>query len=233
MNRSLLLLLSAKTGAKTHLSVAVAQNREQIEATADIELRMGTSLGDAFLDGTAHGEVLGERNRFDAFMLARGEARSFSEIGVQLQSLVESLESHIDADRSAVLAGVERSIIPGDGSGLMIFAFRRKPSMPQAECQAYWHDHHGAIVRRSSSGGYRQLHVDSTASIQIAQQLGFGIADYDGAVLKLHAGPDALHAMFGNPLVRTEALPDECVFIDHAHSGMVAFSKLPGEPAYR
>jgi len=39
----------------------------------DIRLRAGTSLGDGFLDGTAHGEVLGERCRFDAYVLLEGD----------------------------------------------------------------------------------------------------------------------------------------------------------------
>lgn len=234
MNSSLLLLFRAQHGAKDRLCEALAAFvANDISHGAEIELSAGMSQGDGFLDGTAHGELLGERNRFDAYVLARSETRIFGDLATRLEPIANALRPHIDADRSAVLAGIERSVIPGEGAGLMIFAFRRRPSMTQAECQTYWHDHHGAIVRSSGSGGYRQLHVDSAASADIAHRFGFGVADYDGAVLKRHAGVDALHTMFGNPRVRTEALPDECVFIDHAHSGMVAFSTTPPVQAYR
>lgn len=222
MNRSLLVLLSAKAGARAFLMDALAAFNKKSVAEDD-GLIFGESQGDAFLDGTAHGEVLGERDRFDAFIALRSATEDFSAIAAQLAPVCDALRPYLDAQRTAVLAGVERSIIDGDGIGVMIFAFRRKPGMSQQECQRYWHDHHGAIVRRSGSGGYRQLHVDSPNSANIACQFGFGVADYDGAVLKLHRGVDALHTMFSNALVRTEALPDERVFIDHAHSGMVAY----------
>lgn len=221
MNRSLLLLLSSRAGDRTALVDALTT----CEAMRSAE-HAGVSLGDAFLDGTAHGEVLGERDRFDGFLLARSDTQDFAALARQLAPVCDALRPSLDAQRSAVLAGIERSIIAGNGIGLMIFAFRHAVSMTQPESQMYWHDHHGAIVRRSGSGGYRQLHVDSPASADIACQFGFGIADYDGAVLKLHQGTDALHTMFSHAMVRTEALPDERVFIDHAHSGMVAYQPI-------
>jgi hypothetical protein len=224
MNASLLLLLKASPATKLQLAQILA--RIGCESPNDIALWIGISQGDAFLDGTAHGEVLGERNRFDACVWARSEVRSHSDIADALEPICNAVSPCIDASHSAVLAGLERSIIAGEGAGLMIFAFRRNPSLTQAECHAYWHDQHGAIVRRSGSGGYRQLHVDTQASARIASRFGFGLADYDGAVIKRHSGLDTLHATLSNALVRTEALPDERVFIDHAHAGMAAFSPV-------
>ena len=142
---------------------------------------------------------------------------------------VERLAAAADPDRSAVVSGVQHTVLDGDGSYFVSFALRRPPAMSRGDFSHYWLGVHGKMARdapRRRPGGYRQLHADPEASRALAAAVGFGVSDYDGVVMSDHSEVERMKRAFSHPAVREVALADERTFIDHSRSAIGLMRKL-------
>lgn len=182
---------------------------------------------DAF-DGTAHGAVVSER--VDGVLsVPTASASSQQELAGALRATAERLAETADVRRSAVLAGVEHTVVDGDGPLHINFVLRRPATMDHAQFCDYWLNNHGQLARdapRRRAGGYRQLHADPARSQEFATACGFGLSDYDGMVFSDHSDVERMKRAFAHPSVSEIALADERHFIDHSRSRIGLMRKL-------
>jgi hypothetical protein len=135
-----------------------------------------------------------------------------------------------DGSRSAVLAGVEHTVLPGRGGACAVGLVRRRADLDRAAFTAHWRDRHVEFARRVSGGaGYRQLHADPAASAALAGRLGIREAGLDGAGLLFFDDLAAMTRVRASPQVRRDATEDEMRFVDHARSHFFAVRECAGD----
>ena len=88
----------------------------------------------------------------------------------------------LDPARSAVIAGIEHIIIPGEQSLMLVFALRRLESLTSDEFHDYWLNHHAEVALTVPDlQGYRQFHAEADFTAEAADAVGVGITDFEGA----------------------------------------------------
>jgi hypothetical protein len=128
-----------------------------------------------------------------------------------------------DPGRSAVVAGVEHTVVPGSGRVFAVGLVRRRPDLAREDFLAHWRDRHVAFARRvSGSTGYRQLHADAELSAAVAAELGIPDAGFDGAGLMFAPDLGSMAQVRASPEVRRDATEDEMRFVDHSRSHFFA-----------
>jgi hypothetical protein len=150
--------------------------------------------------------------------------------GEVLRAIAEALgpEPGVESERSAVLAGVEHTVIPGSGTAFAVGLIRRRPDLSREDFVSHWRDRHVAFARRvSGSTGYRQLHAVPAFSTAVAAKLGIPDAGFDGAGLMFVADLASMAQVRSTPEVRRDATEDEMRFVDHARSHFFAVQKRP------
>ena len=134
-----------------------------------------------------------------------------------------------DPARSAVLAGLEYSVLPGSGAACAVGLIRRHEDLSPAEFTAHWRDRHVAFARRvTGANGYRQVHAQPALSAAVATELGlpwFDAATFDGAGLLYFADLAAMSEARSSEAVRRAATEDEMRFVDHARSHFFAVGR--------
>lgn len=135
----------------------------------------------------------------------------------------------VDRRRSAVLAGVEHTVVPGCGGVCAVGLVRRRADLDRVAFTAHWRDRHVELARRvTGSAGYRQLHADRALSAELADRLGVPDAGFDGAGLLFFDDLTALARVRAAPAVRRDATADEMRFVDHARSHFFAVAQRRG-----
>ncbi|WP_433359762.1 EthD domain-containing protein [Streptosporangium sp. CA-115845] len=141
------------------------------------------------------------------------------------RALSDVLGAHLGFDRrrSAVLAGVEHTVIPGSDRALAVGLIRRRARLTRAAFLEHWRERHVAYARRvSGSAGYRQLHAVPEFSTAVAAELGIPEAGFDGAGLLYFSDLTSMSRVRSSPEVRRDATEDEMRFVDHARSHFFA-----------
>ena len=142
-----------------------------------------------------------------------------------LLPIVKEIPKHfgdvVDPAKSAVVAGVEHLIIPGEDKLTIIFALRRLPGMTLEAFQDHWLNIHANIGRSVPNlMGYRQFHTDVSPNLDSASATGLGLSDFDGVAQSFFKSVDDFLKIMSQPEVVKDAIEDEKNFIDHTHSSI-------------
>jgi hypothetical protein len=168
----------------------------------------------------AHATEMGEApGSFDAVFEVGAEGATWTELIPAVQGLVERLKELVNPARSAVIAGTEHVIVPGEQPLLLVFALRRLPSLTSEEFHNYWLNKH-ADVGRAVPGlqGYRQFHADQKATETAAEAAGVAITDFEGAAEGYYQDLNSFLEIMSKPEVTADAIEDEKKFIYHSRS---------------
>ncbi len=144
----------------------------------------------------------------------------------RLDGLAGRLGPAVDRSRSAVVYGVDHTIIEGTGALQLFYCLRRVPTLSHEQFSAFWLNQ---LVEHTSKtpgkSGYRQLHADPELTVLAAGAAGLAIDDLDGVALEWY--PDL--AGFWSALHWADQ-PDSGVI--RAESQMTDFSRALSILAY-
>jgi len=144
-----------------------------------------------------------------------------NKLATRLRDVVGHLSEWIEPARSAVIAGTEHVILPGQEPLVLVMAIRRLPTMTDSAYHYYWLNKHADVARKVPIlRAYRQFHADETATRDIAKRLTLGIADFNGAAQGYFRDVMDFQNIMAQPEVTADALEDEKHFIDHSRSVM-------------
>ena len=169
----------------------------------------------------AHSAVVaGRLDAFLEFWTPGGDIIDLEDLRPILVSMAARLATHVDASRSAVVAGTFHPIIDGDPNWLFCYPLRRHSALTRSQFLDYWLTTHGqdAVDNAAAPGGYGQLHADPSLSAQLAVLCGFGMADYDGVCEAGHHDLDDFTAFMNSSAVARGGIRLEAGFIDHTRS---------------
>jgi EthD domain len=153
------------------------------------------------------------------------------------QARVGALAAYVDRLSSAVSAGTEWTLVPGGAdqdATMLLYPMRRLSRLTAEEFHDYWlHVHSRFGIGNPHVAGYRQFHVDHTASAESNADLGLGTSDFDGVAESFLPTLEA----FGN--IKTDrgqaqhVLEDESRFIDYQRSATMELYRyrvlVPGQ----
>jgi hypothetical protein len=172
-------------------------------------------------------EVASVVESFDAVFEVGAESGDLKQLAFALRELIGHLDGWIDPSRSAVVAGTEHVILPGDEPFLLVFAIRRLPSLTVKAYHDYWLNKHAEVARRVPVlRAYRQFHADEDATEEAGKILNIGITDFNGAAQGYFRDIKDFLEIMAQPEVTTDALEDEKKFIDHSRSAFGLYRVL-------
>jgi hypothetical protein len=145
-----------------------------------------------------------------------------------LSSLGERLEPLVHRDLSAAVCGPEHHFVPGGPSPVRYqYLMRRRSGWDHARYLAHYGTVHADIgTRTPGTRGYSQLHVEPSASAQLAAALGFGVWRIDSVSRLWLDTIDEFLRESTRSGVGAEALADEEGFVDRPNSVMFASESL-------
>jgi hypothetical protein len=111
---------------------------------------------------------------FDAALDLRteqGETALLAAMG----ALDSEMTSVFDLSQSTAVAGIDRTIDPGEGELGLFFCMKPKPGMTVEQFQDYWHNVHAPHHAHRNGLGYRQLHAQPDLTARAAAK--FGVVD--------------------------------------------------------
>jgi hypothetical protein len=111
---------------------------------------------------------------FDAALDLRTDKGASALLGA-IGALGTDMTVAFDPSQSTAVAGIDRTIDPGEGDLGLYFCMKPKPGMTVDEFQDYWHNVHAPHHAHRSGLGYRQLHADPELTSQASAK--FGVVD--------------------------------------------------------
>lgn len=166
-------------------------------------------------------ELSGEQESFDVVFEVGAEGADWSKLTSALNGITQNLAAWIVPLKSAVIAGSEHVIIPGECPLLLVYALRRLTSLSSQQFHDYWLNKHAEVARTIPVlRAYRQFHADEKATIEAAGELGIAIADFDGAAQGYYREIKDFMDIMTQPEVVADAIEDEKRFIDIPRSSM-------------
>ncbi|MBE0595892.1 MAG: EthD domain-containing protein [Desulfuromonadales bacterium] len=223
MYRKVQLLLAARPGKSLDdLDARLAAEGERVRALLPGDARhlRAVRLADDPTAQTVHAaEMKGEPASFEAVFEVGSPGGDWAELTALFAGVVRNLADWIVAEKSAVIAGTEHVILPGECPLLLIFALRRLPALTSPQFHDYWLNRHAEVARTVPVlRAYRQFHADAKASAAAGRALGLGIVDFEGAAQGYYRDIGDFMAIMAQPAVVADALADEKRFIDHGRS---------------
>lgn len=166
-------------------------------------------------------ELSGEQDSFDVVFEVGAQGAEWSILTLALNGLTRNLAAWIVPQKSAVIAGSEHVIIPGECPLLLVYALRRLPALTSRQFHDYWLNKHAEVARTIPVlRAYRQFHADEKATSEAARELGIAIADFDGAAQGYYREIKDFMDIMTQPEVVADAIEDEKRFIDIPRSAM-------------
>lgn len=166
-------------------------------------------------------EFRGSSESFDAVFEVGAEAGDLNQLIIPLRDIIEHLNQWIDPSRSAIIAGTEHVILPGEEPLLLIFAIRRPFRMTDDAYHDYWLNTHAKVARKVPVlRAYRQFHANEGLTQRIGKLLNIGITDFNGAAQGYYRDIEDFLDIMKQPEVTADAIEDEKKFIDHSRSVM-------------
>lgn len=172
--------------------------------------------------GEEHSEAMNGQAAFAAVLEAWTDGASAEALLEAVDGMTSRLGPWIDVPESAVVAGEEITVVPGDKPLRLAMALHRRASMTPAAFRGYWKNRHAELGRRvPGSEGYSQLHADAGLSRRAAEVSGIGRHDFDGVAQACFTDEPTFTAHMARTDVLAPLLEDEKKFIDHANSAAV------------
>lgn len=232
------LLLSVRQGQSPNMLEAVlasAGQRARSLLPKGSRHRRSFRLADDPVLKVPHGAAVTGGPRFDAMFEVASDALDLAQLTSAVEGLASRLEQWVDPGASAVIAGQEHVIVPGDGPLMLVYALRPLPSLSSAQFHDYWLNRHAgtakeAVMREAAPEpavtgpqlrGYRQFHADPVATRAAAKAAGVAIDDFEGAAEGYYSDVDEFLQIMLKPEVVSEALEDEKRFIDVTRSVII------------
>jgi hypothetical protein len=225
MQKKIMLLLTQNTNQRPGiLEPYLASEGQRIRG----KLPKGTThrrafhLADDPTQQTAHAsEMKMSPPAFDAIFEVAAVDATWDQLIRALDGLGDRLGGLLNLAESAVIAGTEHVIIPGEQSLMIIFALRRLDALSSEEFHEYWLRKHSQVALDVPNlKGYKQFHADPAATARAAEALGVGINDFEGTAECFYEGLDDFLKIMSLPEVAQRALEDEKKFIDHSRSSI-------------
>lgn len=164
-------------------------------------------------------EMSGEAASFEVVFEIGAPNADLAEFTSPLQETLQHLIQWVNPEKSAVLAGTEHRIIPGECPLLLVAALRRLSSLTSRQFQDHWLNKHAEVARRVPVlRAYRQFHADPVATAAVGQKLGFGMVDFQGAAQGYYRDLEDFTNIMAQPAIVVDAIEDEKRFIDHSRS---------------
>jgi hypothetical protein len=158
---------------------------------------------------------------FDAIFEVAAAGTTWDQLIRSVEGIGDRLGGLINLSKSAVIAGTEHVIIPGEQPLMIIFALRRLDALSSMEFHDYWlHKHSKVALEVPNLKGYKQFHADPAATAKAAEALGVGINDFEGTAEGSFESLDDFLNIMSSPEVAQRALEDEKKFIDHSRSSI-------------
>jgi hypothetical protein len=158
---------------------------------------------------------------FDAIFEVAAADATWDQLIRAVDGIGDRLGGLINLSKSAVIAGTEHVIIPGEQALMIIFALRRLDALSSMEFHDYWlHKHSQVALEVPNLKGYKQFHADPAATARAAEALGVGIKDFEGTAEGSFESLDDFLKIMSSPEVAQRALEDEKKFIDHSRSSI-------------
>lgn len=164
---------------------------------------------------------------FDVIVELESPSATLAELAEPLTELGRALSGCIDPARSGVIAGVEHTIVAGDGPLVLVYPIRRVAALSP---EAFWDRWFRGHVQVASDAGnlgkfrYRQFHAVPAATTAAAVAIGVDLDDFDGAAIGFYDDREQFIGVAVDPDMRIE---DELHFIDHARSTLAIFERVP------
>jgi hypothetical protein len=164
---------------------------------------------------------------FDVIVELESPSATLAELAEPLTALRRALTGCIDPAGSGVIAGVEHTIVAGDGPLVLVYPIRRVAALSP---EAFWDRWFRGHVQVASDAGnlgkfrYRQLHSVPDATTAAAAAIGVDLDDFDGAAIGFYDDREQFIGVAVDPDMRIE---DELHFIDHARSTLAIFERVP------
>ncbi|MDB6061646.1 MAG: hypothetical protein JWM78_1749 [Verrucomicrobiaceae bacterium] len=178
-----------------------------------------------------------EGRPFDAMLEIVGDNIDFNKLVGLCEGLGQRLQTLIEPEASAALAGSEHIILPGDGPLLVLIANRRLPNYTHAGFLKYWIEYHGPFAREHTPPDaglfYRQFHTDEDATRKLLHATGFGVSDFDGAAECYYASAESVRKLMGDTATVDQATVDEKKFVDHERCVTTVFTIAPDSTSQR
>lgn len=173
----------------------------------------------------AHSEEISESaESFDAIFEVGTENGDLKHLAMPLRDVMQHLNEWIEPGLSAVIAGTEHIILPGQEPLMLILAIRRLAHMTDEAYHDYWLNKHSEVARRVPVlRAYRQFHANEPASRDIGKLLDIGVVDFNGAAQGYYRDIKDFFDIMAQPEVTADAIEDEKNFIDHSRSVMGLF----------
>jgi hypothetical protein len=148
------------------------------------------------LEGSSPDFVGPNGTRFDGYDAAIEMAAEDEPLLRALSSAVGVLKSCVDFSSSGVVAGQEHLCKDDDaGSAIVVYCNHRLPSISVEEFRHVWRYEFATLARNTPSiRDYRQVHVDTKESDEIATAIGFPVIKpaVDGVAIETFDGFDGL-----------------------------------------
>jgi hypothetical protein len=158
---------------------------------------------------------------FDAIFEAAAADMTWDQLIQAVDGLGDRLGGLLNLAKSAVIAGTEHVIIPGEQPLMIIFALRRLDALSSEEFHDYWLRKHSQVALNVPNlKGYKQFHADPAATARAAEALGVGINDFEGTAEGSYESLDDFLKIMSSPEVAQRALEDEKKFINHSRSSI-------------
>jgi hypothetical protein len=181
---------------------------------------------------TAHAEEVQGTLPFDAVFEVGAPDTDLEKLMAAIKEIPKRLESFLELGKSAVIAGVEHLIIPGEDSLTIIFAIRRLQEMTPEAFYDHWLNKHAEVGRSIPNlRGYRQFHADAGATIEAARAMGVAVDDFDGVAQSYFKDVEDFLKIMSEPEMVQDAIDDEKNFIDHTRSPMGVYDVTWSGPA--
>jgi hypothetical protein len=173
----------------------------------------------------AHSEEIPESaESFDAMFEVGAENGDLSQLAMPLRNIIQELNGYIDSARSAVIAGTEHIILPGQEPLMLILAIRFPAAKTEDAYHDYWLNKHAEVARKVPLlRAYRQFHANEPASRDMGKSLDIGIVDFNGTAQGYYRDVEDFLEIMAQPEVTADAIEDEKNFIDHSRSVMGLF----------
>lgn len=217
-------LLFAGTGSGTDALAAALRDevtRWQYSHVAGLRVRWGVKLPEDPFSSTAQGAGAAGLH-LDGFLEMASEVVEPTVMRSLVMGVAARLGADVDPASSALVAGEEHTIFPGDRPVLLIYALRRLPALTHEQFCDHWLHRHAEFARPTQEHrGYRQFHADPEWSARLAGAAGVAIADIDGVAEASYADVADFQDVMSRPEVAADAMEDERRFIDHARSAGV------------
>ncbi len=223
-NKVMLMLMKSPDTDANMLEEKMAEEWERVKKLlpAGARHRRTLHLEDDPTQQIAHAaEATAAPPAFDATFEIGGPDIAWEELLPIIKEIPERFGGLVDIAKSAVVAGVEHLIIPGEDTLTIIFALRRLPGMTLEAFQDHWLNIHANFGRAVPNlMGYRQFHTGASANQDAASATGLGISDFDGVAQSFFKGVDDFLKIMSQPEVAKDAIEDEKNFIDHSRSSI-------------